>query len=184
MERPQSRLDKRENKTQWVIKRPPIFQGVDIRTNESIEDFTKLCIAFIASGANVKRVLDINHHTLEYIYSIAFSFYQEAKYEKSIPLFNLLTLLDYESSKYLFALAATYQMIGHLQTAVNYYEIAFIIDPDDPFPLFRLAECYLKLEEKDKSMALFEKVIEIAGYQSKYAELRERSELILNELKF
>jgi len=183
MVKPRSRLEKREAGFK-PIQNPLTFLGIDLSTEKNVEDFTNICIAIIASGASVKENLKINHHTLEYIYSIAFAFYQEARYKKSLPLFNLLALLDHENFKYIFALAANYQMMGNLKAAMRFYDLAYTVEPDNPVSIFRLAECAVKVNKVKPAITLFEMAIEIAGSRKKYSELKKRSELVVKELKF
>lgn len=183
MAKPKSRREKRKEKALMSKNQPLFFQGIDISTDEKMNHFNRTCIGIIGCGGVVKDVLKIDDETLEYIYSLSYAFYQEARYDKCLPLFHLLTLLDHSNPKFIFGLAAVHQMKGSWASAMELYAASFVMDKTDPTALLRVSECGLKIGEDENATKALEKAIIIAGNQKKYSELKERAILILKELK-
>ncbi|MBN4067246.1 SycD/LcrH family type III secretion system chaperone, partial [Simkania negevensis] len=160
-----------------------VFLGYDLDDPEQFQSFENYLWNQVDEGVSLKEALQFSPELLEYIYSVAYSFYQQSNFSKSITLFQFLILLDPMDYRYQFGIAANMQMSGDFISAVNHYAIAAKIEDKTPSPAYYAGECYLKIDDIDSAVLAFEEVVKKSGKKKKFFEIKERSSLILKNLR-
>ena len=75
--------------------------------------------------------------------------YNHKKYENAGDVFNLLTMLEPNSTKYLSACASAQYMAGNYLGALLLFKMSMINGDYNPKTLMKISECSIKLEKFD-----------------------------------
>ena len=86
---------------------------------------------------------------MEAIYNIGYEMYNHKKYENAGDVFNLLTMLEPNSTKYLSACASAQYMAGNYLGALLLFKMSMINGDYNPKTLMKISECSIKLEKFD-----------------------------------
>tara|TARA_B100001248_G_scaffold241598_1_gene208388 strand:- start:61470 stop:61970 length:501 start_codon:yes stop_codon:yes gene_type:complete len=126
-----------------------------------------------------REVQGISDESMDAIYSIAYSLYQNSKYEDAHKVFQFLCFYDHYEKRYWLGLAACRQMLKEYEGAVDAYGFAAFLDTDDPkIPLYA-ADCLLASGDKERAQHALESVVEFAGNKKDHKSLKERAQNIL-----
>ena len=118
----------------------------DIERFEALKD----AAAQIADGNfDIKKYYGITDDGLEAIYNIGYEMYNHKKYENAGDVFNLLTMLEPNSTKYLSACASAQYMAGNYLGALLLFKMSMINGDYNPKTLMKISECSIKLEKFD-----------------------------------
>lgn len=137
----------------------------------------------VKEGVLSEEALGITSQESEKIYSHGKKLYDSGKYRDALAVFSILTLLNPRMPAYLYGLASSCYMLKNLDEAIEaYLEYAAIV-PNDPTPYFYVSNCYEKKNDVFSAMVTLQAVVNRAGDQLKYQELKNRAVLILDYLK-
>ena len=118
----------------------------DIERFEALRD----AAAQIADGNfDIKKYYGITDDGLEAIYNIGYEMYNHKKYENAGDVFNLLTILEPNSTKYLSACASAQYMAGNYIGALLFFKMSMINGDYNPRTLMKMSECSIKLGKFD-----------------------------------
>jgi len=109
--------------------------------------------------------------TQNFLYSFAYSFYQNGKFKEAASYFRFLTLVDLHNPKYWLGLGAAQQMLKDFTQAIQAYKTAMVLNETDPYTYFLLADCYFAQGEGEKGLEVLNTVEEQFGKEDKYKPL-------------
>lgn len=134
-------------------------------------------------GVFSKSSLGITEKELNRVYSQAKQLYDAGKFEEAKTLFSALTILDSQVPAFLYGLASTFLMMKEYDGAIEaFLDYAGLVQ-SDPLPYFFVAECYEKKNDTVSTMIALQTVINRAGDQAHYQEIKNRASLVLESLK-
>ena len=134
-------------------------------------------------GMTLKDATGVSDESLEEMYSLAYTFYNQGKYQESLALFQFLAGAAPNTYKYVLGLAASYHQVkAYEEAAVGFY-IALNIQPDNPVPAYHITDCFLKQKMYEKAEEFAEVTSIICDNREEYTELQQRSNLIRKSLE-
>ena len=134
-------------------------------------------------GMTLREATGVSDEALEQIYSLAYTYYEQGKYQEAAALFQFNAGASPTTYKYLLGLGASFQQMGHYEEAIKGFFTAACLEPENPTPSYYLIDCLLKqnlLEEAEEAARLTAK---ICGNRVEYRELKQRCLLIARSLK-
>lgn len=134
-------------------------------------------------GMTLKEATGISDQVLEEIYHLAYTYYNQGKYEEGAALFQFLSGSSPKTYKYVLGLAACFhQCETYEQAALGFY-IALTIEPNNPVPAYYVTDCFLKQNLLEEALEFAEVTVMICEGKPEYAELSQRCTLIAESLK-
>jgi type III secretion system low calcium response chaperone LcrH/SycD len=130
----------------------------------------------------IKDVLNFNPQLIEKIYSYGYQLVQAGKYKEALPVFTFLKQIDASDPRYIFCIATCYYYLKEYTNAAANYIIHTQLQTNYPISHFHLYSCFLKLNQPLGALKAIWDCINTCGNQSKYATLKERSQLEYNNL--
>ena len=134
-------------------------------------------------GMTLREATGVSDETLEEIYSLAYGFYNQGRYEESIALFQLLAGCAPTHYKYVLGLASSYHQINAYEEAAAGFLLALQLEVTNPIPAYYAADSFLKREMQEEADEMAKMTIDICGTRPEYSELKERCQLIVKSLK-
>lgn len=131
---------------------------------------------------SLSDTMGIPHDTLENLYTMAYTSYNQGKYEEASKFFGLLVMMDVSCYKYVLGLAASQHFNRQYEEAASNYLMASLLEPKDPTPHYYAAECYLELGDTVSALVFLKRTLEVAQGQPAYASLKERAQLAWDHL--
>ena len=141
----------------------------------AVEELAKKCLMEGAALADVQGYTD---DEMEAVYHLAYNAYRQCKYQDARKLFQFLVLNDHVENRFWMGLAATCQMSGDYREAVAAYEMAAVLEATNPWPPFHAGECYMAMNDWEKSRMALQAVEVLCGAAAEeagHAELRARA---------
>lgn len=157
--------------------------GYDLDDEKQRQELYQYMLKEHGKGKELKEVLEVPPQQLENAYAVAYSAYQQGRYEEAASVFRYLLVFDKECYKYLLGLAASLHKLEQWAEAAGAYQMAAMKNPADPVPFFHAADCFVHLGEVTVADYSLAQVIKIAEADPKYKELAERADLIRQGLK-
>ena len=137
----------------------------------------------LKEGLTIKEAMNCDPQVFEWIYSIAYRYYQSGKVDEALPIFSFLVKVDTKDPRFPLGMAACYEMKKEYRRAIeSYMHLFYFSDPSDPMPWYRIAECYLKLEEKEAAMIALATFILLAGNEEKFSSTKQKAARMLTHL--
>lgn len=137
----------------------------------------------LMEGKTLKESFNIGKDILEFMYSEGSRLYRLHKYEAASKYFHLLYLLDGKDTRYVLGIAACYHMLKNYPLATFWYLVLAVLDLKTPLAFYHLSDCYIQQGEKKAGCYLLKKVIERIGKNPAYAQLKERTTLMIGQLE-
>lgn len=134
-------------------------------------------------GITLQQATGISDAFLEEMYSLAHAHYERGNYKESLSLFQFLGGCAPKTYKYMLGLAATLHQMGNYQEALNGFTVALQLDESNPLPIYYIADCFSRLGKEKEAIPLYEMMVKTAELAPQYAELAERSRLIVENYK-
>src|SRR5690606_39901315 len=106
------------------------FKAMDLTDDQ--RELSSQIVNILNSGGTLDQVFDLTEEDEEAIYAIAHNYYNNGKYDKAIPLFQFLSIVDHLNIKWWMGLGAATQMAKEYEKAVNAYAMATLLNVDDP----------------------------------------------------
>lgn len=125
----------------------------------------------IKLGITPKEVMQQNNEFLESLYSLAMQYYRVGNWINAATVLRSLIALDPFNAKFSLALGMLLQRTKNYPESITAYRLSSALDQTNPIPYFHLADCYMKLNEKEKALESLDKAIEFASDQMVYEPL-------------
>jgi len=130
----------------------------------------------------IKAELNLKDEELETMYAVAYNQYANKKYQEALQAFTLLLYFDPLEYKFLLGSAGCLQMMGHLEMALVTYLNASAVDKSSPAPFLHMAECLLKLKDRQGAADALKRAVELSGESPAWAQYRNQAEAMLENL--
>lgn len=128
------------------------------------------------------ELFGIKDEDLEVVYTLAFNFYQQGKYDKALVMFEFLTMSKSDCLKYWKGHAATLQMLKRYSDAILAYSFCAFINVRDPEIPFHAGQCYLSLGDLKNAELAFNGASFLGSGDKKYASLKKHADLYLKTI--
>lgn len=149
---------------------------------ESEEKLAEI-VAKVMQGETVMRAeIGLDDNDMEALYAVTYNVYQSGKYVDAVKLFGVLSVLDPTDYRFVFGGASSLQMMGEYLMAGMYFQLAAGLDMENPAPMLHSAECFLALKDKEGAKAALRQTVERAGDNAEYAPVRQKAEVMLENL--
>ena len=155
-----------------------VTDALEALTDQELVAVEELAEKCLMEGAALADVRGYTEDEMEAIYHLAYNAYRQGKYADARKLFQFLALNDHVESRFWMGLAATCQMSGEYRQAVAAYEMAAILEATNPWPPFHAGECYMAMNDWEKSARALQAVeilCDAADGEGHHAELRTRA---------
>ena len=127
-----------------------------------------------------KKLIKINDANIKKIYNKARNFYNSGKYKDAQTLFSTLILFERNNPIFLYGFAACSFLSNDIDLALDaFFEYAILV-PDDPLPYYYISNCFEKKNDPRSAAIAMQTVIERAGNQAKYQELKHLAQLAVS----
>lgn len=167
------------------MRKKPKKSPLQLLDQEAIENLSKEVLIKMMEnpGMTIKDATGISEESLEEVYSLAYTYYTQGKYQESIALFEFLAGTSPTVYKYAFGLGASHHQIQNYEEAAIAFFISLQLDPENPIPAYYVTDCMLKQNLNEEAEELAELTSSICGKRPEYAELKQRCDLIVRSLK-
>lgn len=143
------------------------------------EKLQEVLTKYFSEGGTLASHMGFDKNALEYLYGQAEFYYNSGKYNEADKLFRLLMLWNGGDLRYFLGVGACAQMNKDYKEAIIWYLAAVLIDPKSPYPWFYMSGCYEKLDEIPLTIDSLENVVEKAGNNPAYKEMKEKATSLL-----
>ena len=147
--------------------------------SEEFGQLTDQVADFFAGGGCFRELHDISDETMEAIYSVAYNFYKNEKYEEALKVFKMLGMYDHYNHKYFMGLAGCQQMLQQYSGAIKAYSYAALMDIYDPLAPLHAGECYLALGDFEQAINGFKAALEFSAGKSEHIAIQIKAEKML-----
>lgn len=134
-------------------------------------------------GASPKEALNLTQDFIDEIYENGYHLFQSGKFKDALSFFNVLRNLDAMDARFTLAIAITFHRMKKYEEAVGNYVLYAALEPKDPLPYYYLYDCFSKLNLPLASARVLEVAHKLAEKDPQYADLNNRVELELANLK-
>lgn len=135
------------------------------------------------AGLTLQQILGLSDVLLEEIYTIAYSFYSQGKYNEAIGLFQILTASKPQCYKYILGLSSCYHQLKMYNEAAFGFFLAFDAEPNNPIPPYYIADSLMKIDQTEESRDFLDITIDICANKPEYRILKERCNIMKDSLK-
>ena len=108
------------------------------------------------------------------LYSMAYSFYNNGKFEEALDCFLYLVRANTETVRYWSGLAAAHQRLKNYLEAIGAYAVAALLDAKDPQIHMHAADCFFAINEGAQALDALKTAEKLATGQEKYHQLLSR----------
>lgn len=134
-------------------------------------------------GISVQQAAGISDTFLEEMYSLAHAHYERGNFRESISLFHFLAGCAPTNYKFVLGLAANLHQLGEYQNALGAFQLSLELNGDNLMPVYYIGDCLVRLGREEEAIPYYE-IMEKAGKEfPEFAELGNKSALILKGLK-
>lgn len=150
--------------------------------NSIINSSANQIALLVKNGVISQQSLGMSDADLERIYAQAKKLYDSGKFRVSRALFSVLALVKPNCPSVLLGHASCSLMLNDLDGAIEMFLEYGALVPTDPMPYFYVSNCYEKKNDLSSTMIALQTVINRAGDQPQYREIKERAILTLEYL--
>lgn len=165
-----------------LIKAAVSKTGTQQTKEEKIEQ-AKLLVKIFEGGMIPKEAMKISDKELASLYSFAFELAKSGKYAEARELFKYLCMLDPTESDFALSLGVCHHHLKDYKFAATAYMLASALNFDDPVPYFYAYDCCMQLKNPVSAAIMLQNVIDKAGDDAKYAQMKQRAKVLLDELQ-
>lgn len=135
---------------------------------------------FSSEDADISALSNFPEDIVEGMYSFAYGYYEQGRYEEAELLFRILVSVRMKSSLYWKGLGATLQMRKKYSEAIEAYSWSALQDEKfkDPYPHFHAAECLYTLGEVSRGLQALQSAKAIAAKVGNYSGLLTQIDLL------
>jgi type III secretion system low calcium response chaperone LcrH/SycD len=142
-------------------------------------DIKEIVESFLTNGSTLKDIRGLSEKDMEAIYSIGYSYYNNAKYAKALDIFRFLCFYDHLERRWWMGLGATQQMMQDFEAAVNAYRYAALLDVEDPTAHLHAADCFMAVGNHEEAESALMAVVHWSGDKPEYAGMTQRAQELL-----
>ena len=143
---------------------------------QKIED---LATNLLEEGASLGAVKGFGLDEIEAAYSVAYSFYQQGKYQEARKLFQYFSIHEHTDRRFWMGLAACLQKLSEYNKAILAYGAAAMLDVTDPAPPFHAAECHIAIQDWENARTALEAALNVAEGETEHASYSQRANALL-----
>ena len=137
---------------------------------------------FFNNGGTFQELKNLSPETMESVYSVAYSLYQNGKYEKATKVFQFLCFYDHYNAKYYLGLGACRLMEKEYESAIELFSFAAAMNTDDPRAMLHIGDCHLAMDNGEAAKIAYKTSIDWAGDQEEFSDEKKRAENMLSSL--
>jgi type III secretion system low calcium response chaperone LcrH/SycD len=108
-------------------------------------------VEYLSAGNTLAESMGQSVESLEALYAIGFTWYNQAKYDEAKRVFAHLMTANHVDRRFSNGFAACLHMQRDHAEAIRFYTIASILDLTDPEPPMHIAECHLALGDRTQA---------------------------------
>ncbi|AFS24624.1 SycD/LcrH family type III secretion system chaperone [Chlamydia psittaci] len=168
---------------QKKAKANDLEQKYPVPTEEETKQALMGILQGLDAGLTLQQILGLSDVLLEEIYTIAYSFYSQGKYNEAIGLFQILTASKPQCYKYILGLSSCYHQLKMYNEAAFGFFLAFDAEPNNPIPPYYIADSLMKIDQTEESRDFLDITIDICANKPEYRILKERCNIMKNSLK-
>ncbi|WP_375793824.1 SycD/LcrH family type III secretion system chaperone [Chlamydia sp. 12-01] len=168
---------------QKKAKANDLEQKYPVPTEEETKKALMDILHGLSEGLTLQQILGLSDVLLEEIYTIAYSFYSQGKYNEAIGLFQILTASKPQCYKYILGLSSCYHQLKMYNEAAFGFFLAFDAEPHNPIPPYYIADSLMKIDQTEESRDFLDITIDICANKPEYRILKERCNIMKDSLK-
>ncbi|MEF9496870.1 SycD/LcrH family type III secretion system chaperone [Chlamydia sp. 04-14] len=168
---------------QKKAKANDLEQKYPVPTEEETKKALMDILQGLGDGLTLQQILGLSDVLLEEIYTIAYSFYSQGKYNEAIGLFQILTASKPQCYKYILGLSSCYHQLKMYNEAAFGFFLAFDAEPQNPIPPYYIADSLMKIDQAEESRDFLDITIDICANKPEYRILKERCNIMKDSLK-
>lgn len=147
------------------------------------DELAALIQSALENHGTMKEVRGLTQDHMEAIYTLAYTLYQQERYQEAHDLFTFLCLYDHLETKYWNGLAACRQMRKDYGAAIDAYTMAAMLDVENPELPLRAAECHLALGNLEGAESGAFAALYWIGDKGGYDAVRDRATLMAERVE-
>ncbi|HVZ45025.1 MAG TPA: SycD/LcrH family type III secretion system chaperone [Ramlibacter sp.] len=105
----------------------------------------------MCAGQTLADAMGQSRESLESIYQLGYTFYNQGKYMEAMRVFAYLLAANHMDPRHHIGFGACMQMQKHYGEALRFYAAASKLDPTQPEPALYMAECHLALGKRGEA---------------------------------
>lgn len=152
-------------------------------SKEQKKEHAKLLLKIFEQGMSPREAMGIADQEIAQIYSYAYHLFSSGKYPEAKELFKMLLTLEPTHAGFATALGVCHHRLKEYEMALECYMLSAALNGSDPVPLFYAYDCCSNLKDPIPAGIMLCNVISRAGDQPLYAKIKERAQLLLDELQ-
>lgn len=168
---------------QKKAKADDLEQKYPLPTEEEAKAALTNILQGLGNGLTLQQILGLSDILLEEIYTIAYNFYSQGKYNEAVGLFQILTASKPQCYKYILGLSSCYHQLQLYNEAAFGFFLAFDAEPENPIPPYYIADSLMKLEQPEESKNFLDITMDICANKPEYRILKERCNIMKESLK-
>lgn len=158
-------------------------QKYPVPTEEETAQALKNILEGLGNGLSLQQILGLSDLLLEEIYTVAYSFYSQGKYNEAVGLFQILAASKPQCYKYMLGVSSCYHQLKLYNEAAFGFFLAFDVEPENPIPPYYIADSLMKLNQLEESSDFLDITIGICGNKPEFSILKARCDIMKDSLK-
>lgn len=143
----------------------------------------QMMIEIFDKGKSPREAIGFSTDMIEYMYNYGYRLYNMGNYQNAKEVFASLISFMPSEGRFFLALGASHHRLKEYNKAVDYYLVYGGLEPNNPIPYYYMYDCYYHSGFVDDALICLMEVIRRCGEDPIYAKLKERSQLMLDNLK-
>lgn len=161
-----------------------VVDKLDLEVPESDrKKFAEMMVQIFDKGSPPQEVVGFSNDMIEYIYNYGYRLYNMGNYKNARDVFLGLIRFKPNEARFFLALAASHHRLNEYDKAVDYYLVYGGLEPNNPIPYYYMYDCYYQTGLVDDALICLLEVIRRCNDNPIYAKMKERSQLMLDNLK-
>lgn len=167
---------------QKKAKAEDLEQKYPVPTEEETKQVLMDILQGLSNGLTLQQILGLSDVLLEEIYTVAYTFYSQGKYQEAIGLFQILTASKPQCYKYILGLSSCYHQLKIYDEAAFGFFLAFDAQPENPIPPYYIADSLMKLNQPEESQDFLDITIDMCKNKPEYKVLKDRCSIMKQSL--
>jgi type III secretion system low calcium response chaperone LcrH/SycD len=151
--------------------------------NETLNISETLVSEHLENNDSVVPLPVISKNSEKELYSMAYSFYNNGKFQEALDCFLFLVRANADAAKYWIGFAAVHQKLKNYHEAIGAFAVAALLDTKDPQIHMHAADCFFAVNERTQASDALKAAELLATGQEKYHQLLSRIALLRSAWK-
>lgn len=161
-----------------------VIQKLDLNLSEEERNkYTEMMLEIFDKGKSPHEVLGFSDEIIEHMYNYGYRLYNNGNYKSARDVFHGLVYFMPQEPRFVLALAASHHRLKEYDEAAKGYLSYALLEPENPVPLYYMYDCYYQNDYVGDAEACLLEVINRCGENPMYAKIKERSQLMLENLR-